>query len=269
MQRRNAMVLGVLGLVLLALADSAGAYYMPRMGRFLNRDPLSEQGFILVRRVDQTAFVPRDPLSPSRAFVDGGAMMKLDPILNGSQSNKSVERARFDKAILRREMELADEALYRAFDNAPTNKIDPLGLICGCQVCRGFFRLWPPDPIGHTWIECDNGETIENPPGYKASHGPWDLVVCKDIRYKGAPPTYPMPPIPRNFVGPPAPMCECDLLRYCMRTAMAAIPFRLICPGGQNCIGSKNTTLSSCGLEQEGLFEDGFFPDDWPPPGGL
>ena len=30
---------------LLALADAASAYYSPRLGRFLNRDPVNEPGF--------------------------------------------------------------------------------------------------------------------------------------------------------------------------------------------------------------------------------
>jgi hypothetical protein len=44
MRRRNTMMIALLTSVVLILADSAGAYYMPRIGRFLNRDPISEQG---------------------------------------------------------------------------------------------------------------------------------------------------------------------------------------------------------------------------------
>lgn len=44
------------------LADAASAYYSPRMGRFLNRDPIGETGAMLVRTGIQpaTRFIPRD-----------------------------------------------------------------------------------------------------------------------------------------------------------------------------------------------------------------
>ena len=44
MRRRTQYGITVAVLVVCGLAESAGAYYSPRQGRFLNRDPIGEQG---------------------------------------------------------------------------------------------------------------------------------------------------------------------------------------------------------------------------------
>ncbi|MGE0481693.1 MAG: hypothetical protein AB7N65_10060 [Vicinamibacterales bacterium] len=52
------MVLALL--VSFGFVEVASAYYSPRLGRFLNRDPIGEPGAMLVRHVATTAFIPRD-----------------------------------------------------------------------------------------------------------------------------------------------------------------------------------------------------------------
>ncbi len=68
---------------LLALADAASAYYSPRLGRFLNRDPLNEQGAMLTRTGRQpTTFLARDQLVPAEqnlyAFVGNRPVDHVD-----------------------------------------------------------------------------------------------------------------------------------------------------------------------------------------------
>jgi hypothetical protein len=46
-------------LVSFGFVEAAAAYYSPRLGRFLNRDPIGEAGAVLLQRVAaKTAFVP-------------------------------------------------------------------------------------------------------------------------------------------------------------------------------------------------------------------
>ncbi len=89
MKNRTITTMLVAATTLLALADAASAYYSPRLGRFLSRDPISEPGAVLVHQAARPAmsFLPRDPIE-------------------GRQ----------------------DKDLYRYVDNSPTNYVDPHGL---------------------------------------------------------------------------------------------------------------------------------------------
>lgn len=72
-------------LAILAIAESASAYYSPAMGRFLGRDPIDEPGAALTRQVarQKTGFIPRDPI-PTEAegnsyrFVDNSPSNYVD-----------------------------------------------------------------------------------------------------------------------------------------------------------------------------------------------
>jgi hypothetical protein len=62
MRNGNKLTVGLAILATLMMVDSALAYYNPRTGRFLSRDPVGEPGAILIREVAATtAFIPRDP----------------------------------------------------------------------------------------------------------------------------------------------------------------------------------------------------------------
>lgn len=70
MRKRTTTVVMLTGTAVLALADVASAYYSPRLGRFLSRDPLSEPGAALVRQVSaSTSFLPRDPVPEPNAYL--------------------------------------------------------------------------------------------------------------------------------------------------------------------------------------------------------
>lgn len=74
----------------LVLTDTASAYYSPRLGRFLNRDPLLEPGADLARRTTTAGagvrFVPRDPVPRGRReenanlyqYVDSNPVCQID-----------------------------------------------------------------------------------------------------------------------------------------------------------------------------------------------
>jgi hypothetical protein len=63
MKNRTITMVLVATLASLLLADTASAYYSPRMGRFLGRDPIREPGAVLLRtRQQATRFIPRDPI---------------------------------------------------------------------------------------------------------------------------------------------------------------------------------------------------------------
>ncbi len=73
-------------LATLFLADAASAYYSPRMGRFLNRDPIGEPGAVLVHQTARpvTGFIPRDSVdgkSEGNLYrcVDNNAIIFIDP----------------------------------------------------------------------------------------------------------------------------------------------------------------------------------------------
>jgi hypothetical protein len=52
-------------LVSLGLVETASAYYDPRTGRFISRDPIGEPGFMLVQGVAASTFLPREPVVAS------------------------------------------------------------------------------------------------------------------------------------------------------------------------------------------------------------
>jgi hypothetical protein len=86
---RNKMMTTVVvaTLALLALADAASAYYSPRLGRFLSRDPINEPGAAVVRQATRsvTSFIPRDPIKKQEglnqvSFVFNRPLCGIDPI---------------------------------------------------------------------------------------------------------------------------------------------------------------------------------------------
>ncbi len=63
MTNRTITTMLVAMLTTFILADAASAFYSPRMGRFLNRDPIGESGAVLARTGRQTRrFKSRDPI---------------------------------------------------------------------------------------------------------------------------------------------------------------------------------------------------------------
>lgn len=99
---------------LLALTDAASAYYSPRLGRFLNRDPINEPGAVMVHQPTRpvTAFFPRDP-------VEGDATELLregiiaDPAGEPTLSGHPAHPLTFT-------------------ENNPISRVDLLGL-CACK----------------------------------------------------------------------------------------------------------------------------------------
>ena len=70
---------GTFGLAVLAtlvVVDSALAYYSPRLGRFISRDPIGEPGAMLARPATASAlgspFMARDPIPKSSPIRPGG-----------------------------------------------------------------------------------------------------------------------------------------------------------------------------------------------------
>ncbi len=100
-------------LATLFLADAASAYYSPRMGRFLNRDPIGETGARVVRAATHTIrFISRDALPGN---------------LEGN--------------------------LYRFVDNTPTNNVDPDGREpCKRDVFPGVTVQKFNNSVGHEWL---------------------------------------------------------------------------------------------------------------------
>jgi hypothetical protein len=113
MKNRMTTIVLVAPFAVFMLADVASAYYSPRLGRFLSRDPLNEQGAVLTRRVASGRFLPRDPLDPiSRKYY-----------LKSAEKNRfpySAERSRYHDA--------AEGNLYHFVDNDPVSSVDILGL---------------------------------------------------------------------------------------------------------------------------------------------
>lgn len=63
MRRSGKLTVGLAMLATLTVVGSALAYYNPRTGRFLSRDPVGEPGEMLIREVAATTgFIPRDPV---------------------------------------------------------------------------------------------------------------------------------------------------------------------------------------------------------------
>jgi len=64
------------------LADAASAFYSPRLGRFLSRDPVGEPGAVLVRtgRQPATRFIPRDSIDKNGyTGMQNNAISWFDP----------------------------------------------------------------------------------------------------------------------------------------------------------------------------------------------
>lgn len=98
MRHRSALVIGVLAFAVLAFVDTAGAYYMPRIGRFISRDPIAEPGSIVFRQIAPS---PADPLFRSAA----SRFVPRDAIAQSGEPNR-----------------------YAYVANKATNWVDPLGL---------------------------------------------------------------------------------------------------------------------------------------------
>jgi hypothetical protein len=82
MKNRTITTMLVAAAALLALADAASAYYSPRLGRFLNRDPIAEPGAALVRAAGKqgTQFVSRDPVDKNEYVgMRNNAVNWIDP----------------------------------------------------------------------------------------------------------------------------------------------------------------------------------------------
>ncbi|MBU0637800.1 MAG: hypothetical protein KKB50_02970 [Planctomycetes bacterium] len=112
MRSSSKLAVGLAFLATLTVVDSALAYYNPRTGRFLSRDPIGEPGAMLVRRVagaSTGSFIPRDKVADQMH-------------------------------------------LYRYVRNTPSNLVDPLGLqesqptsqpccVCGPDITDALQRL--------------------------------------------------------------------------------------------------------------------------------
>jgi RHS repeat-associated protein len=122
--------LWIAALALPTLADAASAYYSPRLGRFLSRDPISEPGAILAATATRqpTPFIPRDVAAK------------------------------------------AGQHLYAYVHNQPCTAVDPLGLICGIMVYRAKMATRTVGgrtviDVGHEWIEYPGGSMGFYPSG--------------------------------------------------------------------------------------------------------
>ncbi len=133
MKNRTITTMLVAATALLALADAASAYYSPRLGRFLNRDPINEPGHVLVQTYRQpTAFIPRDPMENNRyVSFRNNAISWFDP--NG-------------------------EAAATQPTTQPTGA--PAGSDCGIEIHQSPFCLiggGGGGELGHTWLTWGSG----------------------------------------------------------------------------------------------------------------
>lgn len=94
MRNSSKLTVGLAILATLMMVDSALAYYSPRLGRFINRDPIGEPGFALVQQtvmvaggMESSGFIPRDPEhvqeeggSNRYAYVYNGPVNQIDPL---------------------------------------------------------------------------------------------------------------------------------------------------------------------------------------------
>jgi len=121
----------------LMLADAASAYYSPRLGRFLSRDPIAEPGAVLVRQAARpaTSFIPRDPEQPPP--ISGGVNSDLGL---GNAKCRAYGSSYVGRLPIMPTEPLHEEEelnLYQYAKGAPTNRVDPLGLStkCGTRFC--------------------------------------------------------------------------------------------------------------------------------------
>ncbi len=84
MRKRTTTASLAIAISILALTDVASAYYSPRLGRFINRDPISEPGAILLRTHQQPSRVlPLDPVvkdGNSYEFTVNNPTNKIDKL---------------------------------------------------------------------------------------------------------------------------------------------------------------------------------------------
>lgn len=116
-------------LVFLGFVEAAWAYYSPRLGRFLNRDPISEPAFVLAQRTaanglpSWSRFAPRDSIA--------------------SAANQ-----------------------YTAMNNAPTDFIDPDGREpCKRETFPGVVVQRFTSAVGHQWLVVDGARRGFYPEG--------------------------------------------------------------------------------------------------------
>jgi len=146
MKNRTITTMSVAAAALLALADAASAYYSPRLGRFLNRDPISEPGAVLVRQAARpaTAFPPRDPQPEVQGAVRIDApkprVLKQFPSRTPSPEPVvvfGVTIARLPESSTARESNPGEQDvdelnLCNYARSSPTLYVDPLGLSTRC-----------------------------------------------------------------------------------------------------------------------------------------
>ncbi len=125
----------------LFLADAASAYYSPRMGRFLNRDPIGETGAMLIRTGVQpaTRFIPRDNVDKNGyAGMLNNAISWFDP--DGGEAT-------------------SQPAPSPASQPTPKNYLDPtsrLGAaLAGKPTTCGIYVIRDMVGVGHTFILWD------------------------------------------------------------------------------------------------------------------
>ncbi len=115
-------------------------YLLPRLGQWVNRDPIQELGFVVTRQAACSVFPPRDP------FADGpdgtGRLLEASPVKVTCSGNERCGRDLADSAVSTSSQSKASDELeapnvYEYADNEPTDKIDPLGLStkCGIRLC--------------------------------------------------------------------------------------------------------------------------------------
>lgn len=111
MRGNGKLTVGLAILAALMVVDSALAYYNPRTGRLLSRDPIGETGHMLVRQVAASGFVPRDPAGVPRGVV-----------VREASATKFFPQDGEDRGGSNR---------YAFVLNNPVSLYDPLGEECG------------------------------------------------------------------------------------------------------------------------------------------
>lgn len=82
MKRRNIFSLATALLLSFIFVDIASAYYNPKLGRFINRDPIGEPGAIILRQPASRGFIPRDPIPEEPnpyGYVMNSPTIMVDP----------------------------------------------------------------------------------------------------------------------------------------------------------------------------------------------
>lgn len=128
MQRRCLCALTAALFVLFIFVDIASAYYNPRTGRFLSRDPIAEPGHVLIRSVANSGtFLPRDPATSASVSSTRGFVMPSS--------------------------EAEEPHIYRAMRNNPLTWIDPDGgMSIAIPPCDPGYP--PPNPPKEKPYDC-------------------------------------------------------------------------------------------------------------------